>query len=154
MFAREDLFHMDRRAIDYTAFVNGEMADAFIDVVHQGFPYLIEGIVIAVGVYGIYAMSVFMDIPRMISWVWYLTRPVNSWLDTGLFISSVIGLGFIGYIGFLMISDLDICLEKAKNERLELQAKIEALEKEKESMKNIFKQMIATLSKDEFKKLA
>ena len=138
MFAREELFHMDRRAIDYTMFVNGEMADAFIDIVYQGGPYLIGAIALGITIYSVYVMSVLMDIPRTISWAWYLVVPSQTWLDTGLFLSSFIGMIFIGYIGFIMISDLDTCLEKAKNERLKLLAKIEALEKEKDSMRMIF----------------
>lgn len=141
MFAREELFHMDRRAIDYTAVVNGEMADAYLDVVYQSFPYMIGSMIVAVSMY---AMSILMDIPR----AWN-----QSWLDTGLFISSVIGTIIIGYVGFLMIGDLDACLEKAKNDRLQLLAKIEALEKEKESMRMIFTKMVAAISEDEFKKL-
>ena len=154
MFAREDLFHMDRRAIDYTVFVNGEMADAFLDIVYQGFPYLIGAITLGITMYGIYAMFVLMDIPRAISLAWYLSRPVNSWLDLSLVLSSIMVGTAIVYLGYTMISDLDTCLEKAKNDRLELLAKIEALEKEKDSMRTIFKQMIDTLSEDEFKQLA
>ena len=125
MFAREDLFYMDRTAIDYALFVHGEIADAF----YQGSHYFVAAIAIGGS---IYAMSS---------------------IDIALFLSSILVIAALGYFGYMMISDLDTSLEKAKNEQLALLAKIETLEKEKESMKMIFKQMMRSISEDEIKKL-
>uniref|UniRef100_A0A6C0E0N9 Uncharacterized protein n=1 Tax=viral metagenome TaxID=1070528 RepID=A0A6C0E0N9_9ZZZZ len=125
MFAREDLFYMDRTAIDYALFVHEEIAEAF----YQSSPYFVAAIAIGGSMY------------------------TMSCIDVALFLSSILSIVALGYFGYMMISELDTCLEKAKNERLALLAKIETLEKEKESMKTVFKQMMGSISEDEIKKV-
>jgi hypothetical protein len=161
MFAREELFHMDRRAIDYTQVVNGEMADAFINLVYNGLPYFVGAITLGASIYGasiygIYIIYGVIEFLREISWVWYLCRPTQaftfpSFLDMVLTISSLITITFISYLAYAMIRNLDTCLERAKHKRLELLAKIEALEKENESMRMAFKQIVA-ISQDDVNK--
>jgi len=149
---REDLFHMERQAIDYTVFVNAEMAEALIDVTYHALPFLIGAVISGVGLYGIYEIALMMDIPRAVAWIWYLSSPTQPWLETITMLSCIITMGCIAYAGYSVICDLDGCLEKAKTERAALLERIDALEKENESMRSIFRKMV-TLSEQDLKKI-
>ena len=135
MFARGELFHMDRHAIDYTILVNQVIVDDAIHIIYHGLPYVIGAVTLGIALYGIYE----------IAWIWYSNQ---SLLDMTLTLSCIIATGFITYFGYSMISELDTCLEKAKNERIELLARIETLENEKKTMRDIFKKFIA-ISEDD-----